>query len=117
MVGPLGLGLWWGGGGPGGHPAGMHSAPAGGLAGSGVDALDAVLRLVRHELDAGVEEVETGTGLRLRAVLRELGDRLDALGGHLQRVLLGGRPDDAVLDVADAGAATVDRDDRDALLL
>ena len=44
-------------------------------------------------------------------------DRLDAHLGHLERVLLRGRADDAVLDVLHARAAAVDRDDRDVLLL
>ena len=41
----------------------------------------------------------------------------DAHLGHLQRVLLRGRADDAVLDVLHARAAAVDGDDRDVLLL
>ena len=44
------------------------------------------------------------------------GDRLDAERGHLQRVLLRGGADHAVLDVLDAGAAAVDRDDQHVVL-
>jgi hypothetical protein len=44
--------------------------------------------------------------------LANFGDRLDAQRGHQQRVLLRGGADDAGLDVLDARAAAVDRDDQ-----
>ena len=53
---------------------------------------------------------------RLGAVLGEGRDRGDALGGHLQRVLLRGGADLAGLHGLDAGAAAVDRDDGDVLV-
>ena len=53
----------------------------------------------------------------LLAGLGEVGDRLDAVGGHQQRILLRSGADDAFLDALDAVAAAVDRDDENALFL
>src|SRR5688500_6872394 len=78
--------------------------------------LDAGLRLVGDQRDAGVDEVLARGGLRLGAVLGERGERLDTLRRHLQRVLLRGGPDDPGLDVLDAGAAAVDGHDLDVVL-
>ena len=72
---------------------------------------------VGDQRDAGVVEVLALGRLRLGAVLGELGDRLDAERGHLERELHRGGADDAGLDVVDTGAAAVDRDDGHVLLL
>src|SRR5208337_5433096 len=72
---------------------------------------DAGHRLVGDELLAAVDAVQ------LRAVLDVLGDLLDAVGGHQQRVLLRGGGDDAVLEPRHREAATVDGDSDDALVL
>src|SRR5689334_22721850 len=77
-----------------------------------IDRLDAVDRLVGDQLDAGVEELQARSRLRLLAALGELGHRLDAFRRHEQRILLRGRTDDAALYVLDAGATAVDRDDQ-----
>src|SRR5262249_5556824 len=73
--------------------------------------------LVGDELDAGVEEVETGCLVRLLARLAEFDDSFDALRSHQQRQLHRGRADDAGLDVLHAGATAVDRDDQGPLVL
>ena len=75
----------------------------------GIDRVDAFSGLVRHQSDARVEEVETLAGLGGGARLDKLDDRLDAQLRHLDGVLLAGRVDDAVCDLGDTGAASVDR--------
>src|SRR5688572_16564117 len=89
----------------------LMSAPADLGGGRRVDALDAVGRGVGHELHAGVVEVQSLGGLRLLSTVGDRRDRLDALLGHDEGVLLGGRVDHAVGDRANALAAAVDRDD------
>src|ERR1700677_4548952 len=81
------------------------------------DRRNAFDRLVGHERNAGVEEIEARARLRLLAGLGVFDRRFDALGGHQQRVLLGGRADDAGGDVLHSGASAVDRNDEDALVL
>src|SRR5690606_3212802 len=72
------------------------------LGGDGGNAVD---RLVGDELGARIREVLSFRRLRLLAGLGEFIDRLHGHGRHLQRILLGGRADDAVLDVLDPRAA------------
>src|SRR5262245_5146411 len=67
-------------------------------------AVHALHWLVGDERHPGVDGAR-----RLLPALCVLDRGLDAERGHLQRVLLRGRGDDAGLDVADAGAAAVDR--------
>src|SRR5947207_3356677 len=69
-------------------------------------------RLVGDERDAGV-----GVAGRFLSGLRVLDARIHAHGGHLERVLLGGRGEVAGLHVLHAHAAAVHRDDEDALVL
>ena len=68
-------------------------------------------RMIGDELLAGV------FALGFLAGLDVFRDRFDAVRRHQQRILLGGRADDAVLDPFHALAAAVDCDDGDALLL
>src|SRR6476469_7721487 len=75
----------------------LSPADVGGLGGG--DALDAVGRLVRDELDAGVVAVQPRRVRRLLAGLGAVNDGLDAQFGHLDRVLLSRGADDAGLDV------------------
>src|ERR1700694_1696434 len=93
----------------------LDAAPAGGGALSGGDAVETGDRLVGHQADPGVEEVESSADSGLGALGCEPVDGGDAQLGHPARVLLGGGPDDSLLDVADTGAAAVDRDDEDAV--
>src|SRR6266511_5394670 len=78
----------------------------------GVLGLDALLRRVGDEGHAGV-----GVAGRLGVAAGEAHHRGDALLRHLQRVLLRGRRDLAVLDGLHARAAAVDRHDHDVLVL
>ena len=80
--------------------------------------VDAGLRLVGDQRDAGVDEGLAGGGLRLGAVLGERGDRLRRpaaaiFSGYCCEVA----PSWPALTAVDAGAAAVDRDDRDVVLL
>ena len=74
------------------------------------DAVHALGGLVGHQRDAGVVEVEARVEVfgfsPPRAILAIASM---PMRGHLQRVLLRGGADDAVLDAGDAGAAAVDR--------
>src|ERR1700677_1062364 len=81
------------------------------------DRRNAFDRLIGHERNAGVEEIEARARLRLLARLGVFDRRLDALGGHQQRILLGGRADDAGGDVLHAGTTPIDGDDERARLL
>ena len=65
--------------------------------------------------DAGIEEVEACGRLRLLAGLGEVGDRLDAQRGHLQRILHARSRRSCRLDVLHARAAAVDGDDQHVL--
>src|SRR3990172_1935999 len=87
-------------------------APAVGEAVLAVLAVHARLRLVRDEGDARV-----GVAGRLRLRARVLHHRLDPHGRHLERVLLRGRGDLAVLHTLPATATAVHAHDRDLLLL
>src|SRR4029079_398667 len=93
------------------RPWSWSVAPADLGARVGGDALDSVNRLVGHQRDTGVVEVEALGRRRLRTPAGDLGDRLHSEGRHLERVLLRRRPDDAALDTGDPCAAAVDRDD------
>ena len=75
------------------------------------DRRNAFDRLIGHERDAGVEEIEARSRLRLLAGLGVFDRRFDAHGRHQQRVLLGGRADDAGGDVLHARAPAIDGDD------
>ena len=88
------------------------SAPALGQRFLGGDRGDAVDRLVGHEFDAGVEEVEAFAGAGLLATIGEGLDRFHTHGRHQQRELHGGGTDDAFLDVLHTGATAIDRDDQ-----
>src|SRR4051812_21577 len=82
-------------------------APAVGQAELHVLARHAAHRLGGDQVDAGV--VVAG---HLALVVDRVDDRLHALGGHLERVLLRGRGDLALLHRLHAGAAAVDRDEQ-----
>src|SRR5271165_5082905 len=63
-------------------------------------------RYAGHRL-VGDKRLAAVDAVRLRPVLDILGDLLDAVGGHQQRVLLRGRVDDALLDPRHREAAAV----------
>src|SRR5680860_171377 len=91
------------------------SAPAELSALGGVNGVEAVDRLVGDERDSRVVEVKTLRVLGLGTAVRDRLDRLDPELGHLQRVLLRGGTDDALLDLVDPVATAVDRADQHAL--
>src|SRR5207244_350020 len=68
--------------------------------------------LVADERHAGI-----GVAGYTLAILGEVDPGVNAEAGHLQRILLRGGRDPAILHAADAGAPTVDRHDQDAVLL
>src|ERR671912_2104514 len=84
---------------------GLLLAPADLVGLGGVDALHPVDRLVGDELHPGVVEVQAGADLRVHVVTHLLGDGFHTELGHVQRVLLGGGPDDATLHRGDARVA------------
>src|SRR5262249_6872099 len=86
------------------------AAPAEPPAALHVTALDACDGLVPDQGDAGVR---VAAGLLAAARIFHAG--VDAEGTHLHRVLLRGRGDHAVADIAHAFAPAVDRDDDHAL--
>src|ERR1700722_19991806 len=75
------------------------------------DRRNAFDRLIGDEGDAGVEEIEAWSRLRLLAGLRVCDRRLNAHRRHQKRVLLGGGADDAGRDVLHAWAPAIDGDD------
>src|ERR1700722_4945949 len=81
------------------------------------DRRNAFYRLIGDERDAGVEEIEAWTRLRLLAGLGVFDRRFDAHGRHQKRILLGGGADDAGGDVLHARASAVDGDNDRVLVL
>src|ERR1700722_5238369 len=75
------------------------------------DRRNAVDRLIGDQRDAGVEEIEAWTRLRLLAGFGVFDRRFDSHGRHQKRVLLRGGADDAGGDVLHAWASAVDGDD------
>src|ERR1700704_491251 len=98
-----------------GHIRVARLAPALLYGGRAIDRGQAFSRLVRHQLHAGIDEIEARRGLWLGAVGGVFLHRFDALGRHQQRKLHRGRADHPILHIAHAGAAAVDRNDQHTL--
>jgi hypothetical protein len=75
------------------------------------DRRNAFDRLIGDERDAGVEEIEAWTRLRLLAGFGVFDRCFDSHGRHQERILLGGGADDAGGDVLHARASAIDGDD------